>query len=143
MKTKFSSIVKIKEQNLKNIEGSLAKARAEVRKAKNELDLIIDEIRSIKIPQKGSMSLLRLANDSLHSMQEQKKHKEMFVKLCESRVQEVLVEYKNANIEYEKMLHLHDVEIAKELKRIKELEQKELDEMSVVLYNLQNKEEGL
>ena len=141
MTSKFSPIVKIKEQKLKDVESSLAKARSEVNKAKQELELIIDQIKDLKVPQKGSISLLQLSHESLQSLQEQKRQKELFLSLCKQRVQEVLVEYKEANIEYEKMTHLHDVEIAKKLKHIKLLEQKELDEMSVVLYNLKKEDD--
>lgn len=140
MKTKFSSIVKVKEQKLKDVEASLAKARGEVNRAKAAIDKVVEEIRDLKLPQRGHISMLQLANMSLVHLQETKKQKTLFLEVCEKRVNDLLIAYKQAHTDFEKMKHLHDVEVEKQLKKIKELEQKELDEMSVMLFNLQKKE---
>lgn len=141
MKTKFSSIVQIKEQKLKDVEAELSRARAQQRRAQEDLQKAIDEIHLVEIPKSGSISLLQLANMTLVNLQGVKKQKEQFLSICEQKVQEVLHLYQLAHMDFEKMKHLHEVEVAKHIKKLKELEQKELDEMSVVLYNLQHKEE--
>lgn len=136
MKTRFSSIVQVKEQKLKDIEAKLSKARGELNKAKEDIAIIKEQIDTFQLPQKGPISFLQMASENLSSLHGVKKHKESIAQICENRVQQMQGAYKHAYIDLEKMKHLHHVEVAKEIKRLQDLEQKELDEMSVALFNL-------
>ena len=59
MKTKYSSVLKVKKQALDKAESTLSKARNRQRQSELELELALKQYEEIKLPSSGSVQNLR------------------------------------------------------------------------------------
>ncbi len=130
----FSKISKIRKQKLDKIESEVIKLKQEIRGLKKKLDKVYEEIKSLKTPVSGDMILFSSYNEQKRLLGNQKDDLLRILHVKEMQLAKKHQEYKKANIEYEKIKYLEEVEFKKKMDRIKKLEQKDLDEVANMLY---------
>ncbi len=134
MKTKFLQLLKVKEQKLKDIELELYHVQNKKSQILQELDNIVHDISNLTIPKSGSFAKINILYANKKTLLKQKELKKQMVKLLEEKIKQIQTMYKRANIEFEKIKYLHDLEIKKILQNIKEQEQKDMDEIANLLF---------
>ena len=134
MKTRFSDLLKVKKQKLSEVERELQ----DVRERKKRLDVKIGEVdfevSVLKQPQSGDFTVMQIARQSFLSLIQQKEILNQKLELRIQQIEGLQVLYQEANIDYEKVAYLDSEEVQKEMKRIKEEESKELDEIANILF---------
>ena len=134
MSSIFSKISKINKQKLDKIESELYVIKSAIRSIEDEIEGIYDMIGDLKIPQNGEMKLLNSFQQNRNLLNNQK---DMLTSDLNKKNQELLnkqQEYKIAKLEFEKIKYLEEEELAKRLEKLKKDEQKELDEISNLLF---------
>ncbi len=134
MKTKFSEILKVKKQKVSEIEQQLASIRQQKQQTLNQIDEIIQKIKLFSYPNEGNYAELNIALAQKNSLFHEKENKENMLKYFDQEINKFNILYKEANIEYEKINHLHKLEIEKMLDEIKRQEAKNLDEIGTQLF---------
>lgn len=132
MISKFTSIVKVKKQNLDKIEARLAKSRAEALMIERFIDETNEQINAFEMPKSGDFSQFK---GSLELLNLARKEKEILIQrleLVKKSIMHFEHQYKNANLEYEKMKYLENEDYKAQIKRIKKLEQNALDEFATI-----------
>ncbi len=134
MKSVFSKISQIKKQKLDKIESELFSIKNSIRKLGKEIKEIYVKVKELKIPREGKVNLLSLFQEQRRLLNTQKDRltRELHVKNLE--LSKKYQEYKLARIDYEKIKYLEEEEIARKIKKLKKDEQKDLDEISNLLF---------
>ena len=139
MKSKFSSVVRVKKQMMDKIEVRLVAARLNVRRVEASLKAVRDKLDEFDLPKsgntndlKGNLELLKIMRDELASYKEQ-------LELAKKEVAHFEHQYKNANLEYEKMKYLEKEDFKREIKRIERAESLALDEFAVIKFATKDK----
>ncbi len=134
MKTKFLQLLKVKEQKVKDIELELYHVQNLKAEVLQNIDEIADDILELKFPKSGSFAKMNILFTNKKFLQKQKKIKEEEIILLDEKILEFQRLYKIANIEFEKIKYLHDMEVKKIIQNIKEQEQKDMDEVANILF---------
>ncbi len=139
MKTRFTSLVKIKKNDLNRCEMMFQKAALSARNAKQALKMAYNALKEIDISKHGKMRQL-LANQALVQYQRLIiKDKLDWLAYANHDLQEVKKILQNASLEYEKFKYLEFQEMDKILKKQKIAAAKELDEIAILTYNLKER----
>lgn len=134
MKTKFSQLVKVKKRRVDEIENELLDIQNQKRSVLIQIEDILKEISSIETPKSGSFSQINIAHMHLKNFSNQKnRYEEEIVKL-DQQILGIKELYKEANIEFEKVKYLEDLEIQKQLNALKIKENKDMDEIANLLF---------
>jgi len=139
MKTKFSDILKIKKQTVEKIERNIQKINASIQMLKNKINFLNNELSSFSFPQEGDFRKFQQVKLMQENLINEIKNFENQIKILENRKNELMEELKKANIEYEKIKYLHELEIQKILKKQKQKENQEMDEIAILLRKKYNK----
>ncbi len=139
MKTRFSSLVKLKKSTMQKSERVVQKANIDLNTASKELKLSYKSINDINIPQNGNMNSFLISRTLLSSAREIIKHNQEWVKFTKTQLQNAKEKLKVDMIEYEKFTHLELQEIQKELKKQKLKTAKELDEVALMTHMIKVK----
>ena len=134
MKTKFSQILKVKQRKVDEIENELMDVRFQKRKTLTRIEEIVKEIEGLKTPQSGSFAEINISHTYLKNLSNQKQSKEQEIIQLDQQIEGIKELYKEANIEFEKIKYLEDLEIAKKLQEIKVQEAKDMDEIANLLH---------
>ncbi|MEA2090979.1 MAG: flagellar export protein FliJ [Campylobacterota bacterium] len=134
MKTRFSSLVKLKKSTMDKSERVVQKANADLNSAAMALEISYKSINEITPPQSGSMSDLLATRALLSSGRGLIKHNQEWVGFAKDQVNQAKEKLKLDMIEHEKFKHLELQEIQKEIKKIKLQEMKDLDEVALMTY---------
>ncbi|MBR8463388.1 flagellar FliJ family protein [Campylobacter sp. faydin G-24] len=136
MKSKFSQVVRVKKQTLDRIEARLVSARAKVVNLELNAKALRAKLDEISMPQSGKMSelkqnleLLRIMRDELDDIKER-------LELSKKDVMHVEHQYKNANLDFEKIKYLEQEDFKREIKRQKHLEAVALDEFAIMKFGI-------
>ena len=134
MKTKFSSLVTLKKNKMQDSEQVLSKANIALNNAKSALESSYASLNDIEEPQTGSMSSL-LATRTLFASQRNliNKNKE-WINFAQTQLLQAKEQLKKDMIEHEKFKYLELEEIKKVIKKQKEQEAKDLDEVALMTY---------
>ncbi len=143
MKTKFSQLVKVKKQKINEIESELLDVENQKQKMHIHIQETLKEITEIKKPSSGNFAELNLSYSYLSNLSNQKKSYEEKILMFEKQLDGLKELYKEANIEYEKVKHLEDLEIKKQLFELKRKESKDMDEIANLLFAKKNREFSL
>jgi flagellar biosynthesis chaperone FliJ len=135
MKTKFLPIVNVKKQIVKRVENELTNINFKIKSIENEIIAIEDEIINTQMPQSGTFSIMVAAQETTAIYRSQIKLKKEDLKQVELQKMNINRKLKNANLEYEKVKHLHDVEIQERIKEMKKKEELEMNEVALMLFN--------
>lgn len=135
MKTKFNDIVKIRKRKVDELQDYLARVEFNIQAATMEIDRLVARLYAEHIPSEGSISeLLQLQEIKKAYKVEIENQKANLSNLLQTK-QTVVEMLKEANIEYEKMKHLHELELKKFADVLRQKEAKNLDEIAVMLFN--------
>ncbi len=135
MKTKFTSIAKVRKQQLDNAELRLGKAKQRLKEHQKLYELSYAELRNLSlIPNSGSSSELKsnlaMANIGKEALQRAREKLE----LSQKEIIHYEFLYQKANIEYEKIKALESKEIKEKQKELEKKEQKFIDELAITRF---------
>lgn len=134
MKSKFADVAKVRKRALDHAELALLEARNLERSLTILLEEVFQELISIQMPQKGGISLLQQVGTTKMILQRQRKDLEGQLASAKQRVGQMQEAYKRANLEFEKIKYLEEQEFEAYLKKLKQREQSELDEVALQLF---------
>ena len=135
MKTKFTPLVKLNKQQADEVEQALQKNAQEIVLKQEEIDALVREFATLQEPKSGIyQAFLTFAEHKRYyrTSIDEKAYELALLKQKRGELQEL---FRQKNIEYEKAKYLENLEIKKVLEKIKKQEAKDLDEISVMLYN--------
>ncbi len=141
MKTKFSELLKVRKQKVSEIEQQLAAARNEKEVVLLQKVQVESQINAFALPVEGDFASMKLALASRDYLFKEKEHKENMIKYFDQEIDRLNVLYKQANIEYEKIKHLHEVEVEKIVETLLKEESKQMDEIANQLF-VRNRKRG-
>ena len=134
MKTKFSQIVKVKQRRVDEIENELLDVQNQKRRVFGSIEEVLEEISKIKTPKSGLFSQINISHMHLKNFSNQKERYEEEIVNLEQQIDGLKELYKEANIEFEKIKYLDDLEIKKQLEELKVQESKDMDEIGNLLF---------
>ena len=134
MKSKFTSIVKVRKQQMDRIETLLAKARFKKSELKKKLALTCKDIENTEVPVSGSISVMNMFREKLDILRKEKLRLDEGLLVKKAEVKQLQDKYKRAHIEHEKIKYLEKQDFEEWMSKIKKQEQLDLDEISNMLF---------
>ncbi len=132
--TRFKDILKVKKEKMSEVERALQ----DMQNRKNrliediaEVDTVISELKS---PENGDFGTLQVAREGFLALIKQRESLSEKVEAYNTEIEVLELLYKEATIEYEKIVYLDELEIKKIAKKIAEEESKALDEIANILF---------
>lgn len=141
MKSKYSPVLKIKEQKVNDIEIRLFNARASKSSLENSLNELKNSANSQEFPKSGNWADLQLViaiNESRKDEIEMIKEK---IALTNNQIYQLENAYKEAYKDKEKIKFLHSTEIENTIKKLAHKSQTELDELAVMGFFRRHRDE--
>jgi len=135
LKTQYSSLVKIKKERLDMMEKSVQSCHQTIRQIQERIENAYNDLRGLKIPEKGDFSLYRQMQLLKQRVQDEIAFNKHNLHMAENALIKAMQQLKTANIEHEKFKYLETHEIEKVLKAEKDREAKALDEAALMMYN--------
>ncbi len=139
MKTRFSSLVKLKKSNMQKSERVVQQANADLNSASMALQLSYNSLEEVESPKTGTMVELLASRTLLDSQRGLIEHNKEWVDFAKKQVERAKEQLKRDMIEHEKFKYLELQEIKKEIQKKKLLEAKELDEVALMTYKEKKK----
>jgi flagellar export protein FliJ len=130
----YSKISKINKQKLDKIESELFILKSEIKKINRQIDETYEAISSLVIPQNGTIKELNVFAQRRQVLNAQKDRQKKVLNTKNMELGYKQQSYKKAKLEYEKIKYLEEQELNEKLKKLKKDEQKELDEISNLLF---------
>ena len=130
MKSKFTSVVRVKKQEMDKVEAKLVVARLNVRSAEENLVLLRARLDEFSLPKSGNIDELRQNLELINIARQELSACKERLEIAKKEVLHYENKYKNANLEYEKMRYLEKEEFKREIKRIQKAEALALDEFA-------------
>jgi len=130
----YSKISKINKQKLDKIESELFILKSEIKKINRQIDETYEAISSLVIPQNGTIKELNIFAQRRQVLNAQKDRQKKVLNTKNMELGYKQQSYKKAKLEYEKIKYLEEQELNEKLKKLKKDEQKELDEISNLLF---------
>jgi len=134
MKTRFSSLVKLKKSVMQKSERVMQKANANLNSASMALELSYHSLDDVKPPKSGTMGEMLASRTLLDSQRGIIHHNKEWVDFAKNQVDQAKNQLKLDMIEHEKFKYLELEEIKKEIKSKKIEEAKDLDEVALMTY---------
>ena len=119
MKTRFSSLVKLKKNTMDKSEQVVQRANADLNSAAIALEISYQSIKDITPPQNGSMKDFIANRTLLSSGRGLIEHNKEWTKFAKNQVESAKEKLKLDMIEHEKFKYLELQEIQKEIKKLK------------------------
>jgi len=135
MKTKFSDILKIKKQAVEKVERNIQKINSSIQMLQNKINSLNNELLSFSFPKEGDFRKFQQVKLMQENLINKIKNFENQIGILENRKNELMKELKKANIEYEKIKYLENLEIQKMIKEKRLKENREMDEIAILLRN--------
>jgi len=132
--SKFTPIAKVRKQQRDRVETNLARARAEKVSLEKKILLIFKEIKDSEMPKRGNISLITLLRERLVILRREKDSLELSLQEKDELIKKFQLEYKQANIEYEKIKYLEEQDYEIWVEKVKKQEQSDMDEISTMLF---------
>jgi flagellar biosynthesis chaperone FliJ len=143
VKTRFTSLVKLKKNTMDKSEQVVQKANADLNSAAMALEISYKSIQDIIPPQSGSMKDFIANRTLLSSGRGMIDHNKEWVGFAKNQVNQAIKKLKIDMIEHEKFKHLELQEIEKEIKKLKLKEAKDLDEVALMTHAQKEKIENI
>ncbi|MDA7817222.1 flagellar export protein FliJ [Sulfurimonas sp.] len=134
MKTRFSSLVKLKKSTMQKSERVVQKANADLNSASMALEISYAELNDVQAPNSGRMGDFLASRTLIDSQRGIINHNTEWVGFAKQQVLQAKEQLKLDMIEHEKFKYLELQEIKKELKKKKIQEAKDLDEVALMTY---------
>lgn len=134
MKKEFSDLVKIKKEDLKDLETKIREKNIQKESILKEIKELQNEIDSSSLPSEEKMGILNLFKESIKKTREAINQKRSFLKNIDQELESLQESYKEVSIEYEKIKYIDQLSTKRYKEKIQRKEQKDLDEISSLLY---------
>lgn len=134
MKTRFSSLVKLKKSTMQKSEQIVQKANANLNNASIALELSYHHLKDVEPPQRGTMGEMLASRTLLDSQRGVINNNREWVSFASNQVNQAKKKLKQDMIEFEKFNYLELEEIKKEMNKQKIKEAKDLDEVALMTY---------
>jgi len=135
MKTKFSDILKVKKQVVEKIERNIQKINASINNLKVKMNNLENALFSLSTPKEGNFSIFSQIKTQQNLIREEIETLKNQIIILKNRKNELMKELKKANVEYEKIKYLENLEIQKMIKEKRLKENREMDEIAILLRN--------
>ena len=142
MKTRYTSLVRVKKNIMQKSERTLQRANANLNNAQIALNLSFESLKDIDSPQVGQISDFLSSRMLLDAQRGVIRHNEEWVEFAKQEIQKAQEELKQNMMEYEKFNYLEIEEIKKIIQQQKKAEAKELDEVALMTYSNKQKKEA-
>ena len=139
MQTRFTSLVKLKKSTMQKSERLVQKANADLNSASMALKISYDSLKDVEAPASGIMNDFLASRTLLSSQRGLIEHNQQWVDYAKAQVKAAKEQFKRDMMEHEKFKYLELEEIKKEIKKLKEKEAKNLDEVALMTYDRKNK----
>ena len=139
MKTRFSSLVKLKKSTMRKSEQFVQQANANLNNASTALKLSYSSLEDVNSTSSGTMNEMLASRTLLESQRGVIQHNKEWVDYASNQVNQAKNQLKLDMIEYEKFNYLELQEIKKEIKKRKVKEAKDLDEIALMTYKGRDK----
>ena len=136
LKTKFDDLLKIRKQQVDKLERDLEKVNSAINNIQKQIEIKHKELEQLSIPKSGKFYLINQLKHNIFLINQEIKTLKNQLNTLNERKELIINNLKSANIEYEKIVYLKNEEIKKEIKKIKNKEIKEIDEIAIMLNNL-------
>jgi len=130
----FGKIAKVNKQKVQKVENELFILKTNIRQIEKKIKNIYTDIDTLDIPKNGEAKALALFQERRKLLNEQKNRFQLNLNAKNLELANKYQEYKKAKLEYEKIKYLNEQEILKKMKKMKKEEEKNLDEISNMLY---------
>jgi chromosome segregation ATPase len=130
----FGKIAKVNKQKVQKVENELFILKTNIRQIEKKIKNIYTDIDTLDIPKNGEARVLALFQERRKLLNNQKSRYQLNLNAKNLELANKYQEYKKAKLEYEKIKYLNEQEISKKVKKMKKEEQKNLDEISNMLY---------
>lgn len=134
MTSKFTPIVKVRQQEMDKIETLLVKARYQKRVLEENLVSLMVQIEQLEEPKSGTIALMSVFMENLTIIRREKNTLEEKLLIKKKEVLQFQEQYKKAHVEYEKIKYLEQKDFEETIKKIKKQEQLDMDEISNMLF---------
>ncbi|MGP1450104.1 MAG: flagellar export protein FliJ [Wolinella sp.] len=135
MKTKFTELLRIKSEAVRDMERQILGVAIQIERARSDMDGVLREIAGIEIPSHGTyMDFIKIQaiKSAYIDELELKKLEIAELKEMRERLEERL---RFLNLEYEKAKYLDKLEMQKIIAHQKRQEELQMDEVSLMLFN--------
>lgn len=134
MKTRFSSLVKLKKNQMKKSEQFVVQSNVNLNSASVALENSYKELSNLSEPKGGSIKQMFSSRVLLESQREIIQNNQEWVAFAKNQLDSAKNQLKKDTLEYEKFQYLELQEIKQELQKQKLRESKELDEIAIMGY---------
>jgi len=134
VKTRFTSLVKLKKNKVQNSEQFLQKASVNLNSAATALELSNHTLKDLESPKKGTIGEMLASRVLFHSQMDVINHNKEWVDFAVNQVEQAKKQLSVDMMEHEKFQYLDFEEIKAELKKRKYKEAKDLDEIALMTY---------
>lgn len=132
MESRFSAVLKLRKSEVDKVNARLERLNMELTGAREEVAELERKMEAQETPPSGNFALLRQFKLIIDAYKNELRLHRGRVEMLEHRQADLQREYKERQIEYEKIHYLHTQEIKAKLEAIKVREAKELDEIAVM-----------
>lgn len=139
MKTRFTSLVKLKKSSMQKSEQAMQQANTNLNSATLALKASYNSLNDIATPQSGKIGDILASRVLFGSQREIISHNKNWLEFAKNQTHEAKERLKLDMIEYEKFNYLELQEIKQELARRKIAEAKDLDEVALMTYKRGNR----
>lgn len=140
MSGKYSSVVKVRKQELDKAETNLLKAKQRQKANEEALMKANAEYLSLNLPMQGSVELLKQSLEFKEIAKNVKDAAKEKVRLSAQEITHYQHLYKNAHLSYEKIKYLENEEFKELQTKLKKAEQKALDDIATSKYFRERKQ---
>lgn len=134
MKSKFSSILKVKKRSLDLARSRLLKSKNALNLAQENFDLARNSLVSINMPLKGDSKNIALSMMQSRSCRDELNRAKERLDIAQKELMHFEHLYKQANLEFERINYLHEQEVKMALKAIEKSQANLLDEFGVMAF---------
>jgi flagellar export protein FliJ len=139
MRTRYSSLVKLKKSTMDKSERAVSKANANLNSASIALEISYNSLNEIESPSSGTIADMLASRTLLESQRGLIQHNQEWVQFAKSQVDNAREQLKLDMIEFEKFKYLELQEMKKALKEKKIQESKDLDEIALMTFSNNDK----
>jgi len=134
VKTRFTSLVKLKKSTMQKSERLVQKANADLNSASMALEISYNSLKDIEAPSIGTMRDMLASRSLLDSQRDLIKHNQEWVDFAKNQVIQAKEKLKLDMIDFEKFKYLELQDIKEEIKKQKIQEAKDLDEVAQMTF---------
>lgn len=132
MKSKFTPLVKLKKDKLKECEQDFLQANKNKNSAKKSLDQAYIDLENISSPHDGNIANFLQSRTLLSAQRDTINHNKEWLSFAIKQVNEAQDTLKKSSLEYEKFKYLETSQIQQMIKELKIKESKALDEVALM-----------